>query len=241
VFHQDSTGIPGEIEDGDRFGGALARGDFNGDLIDDLVIAAPEEAIGSVSDAGYLYVLLGGATGPSPDNTPDARIDWHADAGPLDFGTGNGDEFGAAITAADFDDDGYDDLAIGIPGRSVGGDDNAGAVAIMFGASGGITGVRTSLISQDDSRWMAAESGDRFGSALASGDFNADGFDDLAASAPDEGLSGIRDAGTTNVFLGSGTGPTGGITDQRWHQDIRRLDDDFAVEFGDQFGSVLAD
>ena len=241
VFHQDSTGIPGELEDGDRFGGAMTRGDFNGDSVDDLVIAAPGEAIGGVSGAGYLYVLLGGDTGPSPDNTDGARIDWHANSGPLDFGTGTGDEFGAALTAADLDDDGFDDLAIGIPGRSVGGDDNAGGVAVLFGTDVGIEGLRTLLLTQDDSRWMAAESGDRFGGAVASGDFNADGFADLAVSAPDETLGGVGNAGATNVFLGSESGPTGGVTDQRWHQDIRRLDDAFAVESGDHFGSVLAD
>ena len=241
VFTQDTDDIPGSPEAGDRFGATLARGNFNNDDYEDLVIAAPDEAIDSVSGTGYLFVLLGGPTGPSPDNTAGTRIDWHADSGPLDFGTGTGDAFGAALTASDFDNDGFDDLAVGIPGRSVGGDNNAGAVAILFGSSGGVTGLRTSLLSQDDSRWMGAESGDRFGAALASGDFNADGFADLAASAPDETLSGAGDAGATIVFLGSATGPTAGATDQRWHQDIRRLADQFAVESGDRFGSVLAD
>ena len=99
----------------------------------------------------------------------------------------------------DFNGDGFDDLAVGVPGEEVGGADGAGAVNILYGAAGGLTGA-DQLITQAN-----PEAGDQLGSALAKGDFNHDGFTDLAVGAPDEGLVFAK-AGVVNVFYGSGTG-----------------------------------
>jgi hypothetical protein len=54
-----------------------------------------------------------------------------------------------------------------------------------------------------------AEKRDLFGAALASGDFNRDGRDDLAIGAPAENIGeGAGDAGSVNVIYGSADGLT---------------------------------
>jgi hypothetical protein len=87
--------------------------------------------------------------------------------------------------AADFDNDGVADLAIGVPGEAIGGAENeiAGAVNVLYGTGGGLSGTGSQLFDQVGS---AVEQLDTFGSALAAGDFNRDGFTDLAAGAPGE-------------------------------------------------------
>lgn len=43
-------------------------------------------------------------------------------------------QFGRVLAAGDFDDDGYSDLAIGVPYRTTDGMNDAGAVQILYGA-----------------------------------------------------------------------------------------------------------
>src|SRR4051812_29302638 len=62
-FTQDTDGIPGTAEAGDRFGSSLAAGDFNGDGRSDLAIGVPVQDAGDVVDAGEVQVLYGSGTG----------------------------------------------------------------------------------------------------------------------------------------------------------------------------------
>ena len=48
---------------------------------------------------------------------------------------GPSDEFGGALVAADFDDDGFDDLAVAAPNDEVAGVSGAGAVHVIFGGA----------------------------------------------------------------------------------------------------------
>jgi hypothetical protein len=106
----------------------------------------------------------------------------------------------AQAVQVDFNGDDFDDLAIGVPNEDVGGQVNAGAVNILYGSAGGLTGTNQ-LLTQ-----ASAEDGDQFGASVAKGDFNNDTFIDLAVGAPGETLAGDAGAGAVNVFFGSASG-----------------------------------
>jgi len=101
------------------------------------------------------------------------------------------------IPAPDFDNDGFADLAVGAPGEDVGAATDAGAVNVLYGSAGGLGGGQV-LTQGAGGVPGASESFDRFGTALATGDFNADSFADLAVGAPGEDL-GADAAGTVEA------------------------------------------
>jgi FG-GAP repeat len=103
--------------------------------------------------------------------------------------------------AADFNNDGVADLAVGVPGEN----DIAGAVNVLYGSSGGLTTTGGQLFTQVGG---AVEAGDAFGAQLASGDFNDNGFADLAAAAPTEDVGTAAQAGGVSVLQGEDGGLT---------------------------------
>lgn len=161
----------GSNEQGDRFGWALAKGDFNGDGLDDLAVSAPGESLWGTAESGYIYVFRGTPYGLAPWTS----IDQH-----LLGANENNDRFGWTLAAADFNRDGKDDLAIGAPYEQPGIMAHSGYVFIFTGRSYGFQqwfGIRQEGLAPD-------EDGDLFGWALAAGDFNGDGMVELAVGAP---------------------------------------------------------
>ena len=80
-----------------------------------------------------------------------------------------GDAFGSTLTAGDFNADGTDDLAVGVPGESIGSAEDAGAIHIFYGQAGGdLSGSREHALSQSSPNVSGAvETGDAFGGKLA--------------------------------------------------------------------------
>lgn len=240
IWSQNTGGVEDDAEASDHFGEALAAGDFNADGFDDLAIGVPDENIGSIGNAGAANVLYGSATGLQV-SAPEDQL-WHQDSTSVKDKAEKGDAFAQALAAGDFDGDGFDDLAIGVPKEDVNDVSNPGAFAVLYGGAGGLQAT-----SPDDQFWHqdsdsvrdVAEKGDRLGSALAAGDFNGDGFHDLAAGAPGELINGFDDVGAVTVLYGGAGGlQATSPNDQFWHQNKKNVEE--AAEANDEFGSSLA-
>src|SRR5262249_51443680 len=117
--------------------------------------------------------------------------------------------FFSALTFAvsahcDFNNDGYDDLAIGVPDDSVNGHPAAGAVQVLYGRAGGLSATNNQLWHKDSPNILGdAEDNELFGSALACGDFNGDGFADLAIGTPGGNVNNYEQAGSVTILYGS--------------------------------------
>jgi hypothetical protein len=167
LWSQDSAGIAENAQGGERFGSALASGDFDNDGFDDLAIGAPWEdlAPGVAGMAhGGVHVIFGSlnrltATGgqfwtQNSNNVPDtAEVN---------------DYFGASFGAGDFNDGGRADLVIGVPEESMGNIVDAGVIHVLPGSASGPTATGNQLWSQDSSGILGtAQSGDFFGISLS--------------------------------------------------------------------------
>jgi len=230
----DRAGVPGVSDDGDRFGQALAVGDFDADGFDDLAIGVPNDRISGHDDAGRVVVLFGSVSGLT---TAGAR-GLHQNVSGIIGGAEDGDQFGFSLTTGDFDGDGHDDLAIGVAFEDIGSVMDAGGVAVIFGTDAGF-GTRDRFFSENSSGIQGkSEAFDNMGWSLAAGDFDGDGRDDLAIGVPNEDFSNFRfDAGQVNVIFGAAGGFTT-IGDELWHQDSSGILD--SVEAFDNFGQALA-
>ncbi|MBE2998421.1 FG-GAP repeat protein [Nocardiopsis sp. HNM0947] len=175
---QDSPGVPGAPEVGDRFGEQVASADLNGDGHADLVVSAPEEDVGEYEDAGLVQVVFGSEDGLSQD-----AIGLHSprqERGDTGFGT--------HLATGDLDGDGLEDVAIS----------NGDHISVLWG--------REDLDEADDpsvtSFLAAAGPGDEV-EGLAMADVSGNGVDDLiVTSAHDEG----PDLGDLLVFSGTEAG-----------------------------------
>lgn len=194
----DEEDAGGTIVGGDShfFGIALAAGDFRGDGSVQLAIGAPTLDLGA-DNAGGVYVV---ALSPSLAITG-TQFFSRATVG-IDGGLTAQQQFGAQLAAGDFDDDGDDDLVIGCPRDTVGGDADAGSVNVLVGSSSGLTGagllIQQDLVAASD----GAEGGDMTGDALAVADYDGDGDDDLAVGAGFEAILAVHSAGAVMVFEG---------------------------------------
>jgi hypothetical protein len=115
---------------GDQFGAALAVGDFNADMIDELLVGAPGKAGIPAEDAkgGTVTVFAGSLGGIKPGDffTQQGR------GGSVEAG----DQFGAALAVGDFNGDTFVEAAVGAPGEAFGAGPQSGAVS--FGGYGDI-------------------------------------------------------------------------------------------------------
>jgi hypothetical protein len=234
LWHQDSAGVPGIVENNDWFGYGLSGGDFDGDGYDDLAVGAPLETVGTTSSAGAVNVIYGSSDGLTGSGT---QL-WHQDiAGSADTAETQ-DEFGWTLASGDFDDDGYDELAVGVPYEDVGAVVAVGAVHVFNGSSSGLTGSGNQLWHQNTPGIAdIGEQLDRLGIEVTSADFDGDGYDDVATGIAGEQVGASNDAGAVQVIYGSENGLSSD-GNQWWQQNNMGLPG--GAQESDLFGRALA-
>ena len=205
VYLEGQANVPGTPVNSSWFGNALACGDFNGDHYADLAIGIPGQMVSNQAGAGALVILYGAASGLSASGSTyfDMTNAYFADHEVL-----AGGHFAAALAAGDFNGDGYVDLAVSSPVADLNSSvANTGGVWIMYGTSTGLK-AGPSVVFYPSSN---AHANERYGNALAAGDFNNDGACDLAIGAPWDDVNSVADAGSVQVLKGvKGSIYTGG-------------------------------
>ncbi|KAA0940397.1 FG-GAP and VCBS repeat-containing protein [Streptomyces apricus] len=175
------------------YASALISGKVNGDKSTDLAIIG--DVVSSTSVASDAWFIKGG-TGSL---TPGASLRLESESG-----NGGSAERGGDGVIADFDKDGYGDIAVGTSLYSK----HKGRVSVWYGASGGPS--RNARFTQSTSGVAGSpENYDEFGSSVSAGDVNGDGYADLAIGVRGEAIDGREYAGGVHVLKGRAGGLSG--------------------------------
>lgn len=201
IFYNDGSALPADSDSADEiingYGSswigstfATALADVNADGRTDLIIGGYYYNTNYQGRVDILY-----NDGSYPTSAGDSNI--------TIYGEGASDNFGYAVTTGDLNNDGSNDLVVGA------GDDNSrtGKVYVFYG-EGGLEHRNT----------ITGDAGIYLGTALATGDFNADGKTDLAVSADyystqtgrvyifyNDGAYGTGTGGADHTITGEGT------------------------------------
>ncbi len=174
-----ATVIPDPNNPVTRGFGPFAGGDFDGDGYADLAIGGTD---GSLGGTGEVWIHSGGSGGV---NLGAAQTLSNSGAA----------SFGYSLLAADFDGDGFDDLAVGGPNEN----GDTGAVWVYLGSGTGLQ-LAGSIAGTPSGN---PNIGALFGVVLAAGDVDGDGDDELFVSA-----TGMYDwGGEISVYDGGSGGP----------------------------------
>jgi len=223
---QDTPGIPGGAETGDRFGAAVSCGYFSGQgTTVDCVVGSPNEDIGSKADAGAATIVQDIYFS---DELSGVSLDQNAPGVPNS--SESGDRYGSSIDTVRVG--GTTRIAIGAPGEDLGSDTNAGLVQ-LFSSDTEDVDPGTALSQDTAGVGGSAEDGDEFGTAVA---WIAPGLGDartrLAVGVPKENTTGGVDAGAVQVF------PTNNLaSDVSWTQGSPGVPG--GADAGDKFGASL--
>lgn len=172
------------VSAGDNFGSAVAGvGRVNGDAIDDVLVGAPGNDDAG-RDMGRAYLFFGGTP---PNTVPDVIYSGIE----LDGFLGQ-----SLAGASDVNNDGFDDVIIGAPGREDFGFGSRVGHAFLF-----LGGASPNNVSDATMTEEAPE--DNFGlSVSGAGDVNNDGFCDWIVGAPTNDTAS-RNAGRAYLYFGS--------------------------------------
>lgn len=208
--------------------------DFDGDGQSDLAVGAPGERSGGANEAGAVHVVYGAFGGGIQRGET-----WSEATAGVPGDPEIADRFGWALAAADFNNDGFSDLAVGAPydDEVVGSIYNSGAITVLYGSPAGLSVLGAQRLTQGSNGVPGqAEPGDRFGWSLSAQSSRVSLLPLLAVGAPGERMGRSFDAGVVVVLRGSAYGVSGNgsqvLTGPK--------DSSGRVRAGDQFGFSLA-
>jgi hypothetical protein len=201
LFHEDYDAMFYGTEKNSAAGFSVLLADLNGDTLSDLVVAAPYSDARfkkKIDDAGVTYVYFG-------RKTLEKTVELGAAADVIIIGAGKNDNSGFALASGDLNGDGIEDLLIGAPladSRLVKKRNDSGITYVVFGRREFHEKLIDLQTGMADAELHSTVSGEYTGSALAAGDVNGDGLDDVLIGGPfaDERRD---DSGTVYVLCGS--------------------------------------
>ena len=198
---------------------AIATGNWNGDLYQDIVIGAGNAKNvnngGAPANQGAAYIIFGDRLAPGDTvllsvaagqaDGPDVAV----------FGKAGSDYLGTGVAFANIDGDAYHDLILGAPradNDTMSTSGKAGEAYVIFGAT-------TQTLASDPTRDLSENSGfdftgvdivifgqdegDDFGSYMSAGDVDNDQCDDVGITARRaEPTAELDEAGETSIFFG---------------------------------------
>lgn len=220
VFHAWIPDVELPQQENAEVGYSLAWGNFDDQPGTELVIGVP----GNDEESGAISIVVSRAYCNGLCAEDNGNKLWHRNTNGLEDVAMPGDRFAQSLITGDFNGDGYDDLAVGVPeddlyitdpatGRVSETAINAGSVHVIYANQDG-SGLTTEndIVLTVEKNEYANQADAIFGYALAACDFNGDGYTDLAASAPKYDItsplqnSTIYEAGLVKIYYGSSQG-----------------------------------
>lgn len=190
VITQNSPGVPGTSENGDRFGTALAGQGRT------IVVGTPHEAVGTRKDAGSVTLLS--ATKSAPTTFKGVTVTQNSAGVPGTAETGDG--FGSAVAFRDH----Y--VLIGVPGETIGSARYAGQVHVLNFDPAKRTYRSLRAVHQNSAGIPGTnETGDYFGSSVALGINTVDQLTAIVG-APGEAIGTALGAGSVTMFRANRSG-----------------------------------
>ncbi|QQG39105.1 MAG: FG-GAP repeat protein [Candidatus Woesearchaeota archaeon] len=185
----------GEIVNGDLGAYAtLGIGNFNNDSFKDILFGAhTSDKYGS--QTGKIYLIYGGASYAFNTNVSNANVSW--------YGETTSDNFGSSAAFGDINGDGSLDIIVAGPSNDEYGN-NVGKIYLIYGGaaySGEIN------ISNANVSWYGENTGNQLGSAvgaLAVGDVNNEGKDDIVVAAPPQNIPTTAAGEVYLIYGGAG-------------------------------------
>jgi len=181
----------------DTFGTACYAADVNNDMIDDIIVGAPQAPAMGRASAGVAYLIPGGGTLGATINAGDGAAAGISQM----FGATANDLAGSRFCVGDVNGDTFNDLMVAAPEYNGGGRSNAGGVFILAGTSTWPDTIDFAggTMTRIDGPAVNA----KIGLTMSVGDLNMDGFGDLVIGSPlSTPLAGRDEAGAAFAVFG---------------------------------------
>ena len=175
-------------------GSAVASADINADGYDDIIIGAGLNDYGGLTSVGQTFVIYGGNNIPSYLNLSETNANISISGRLANEGAGSNME----LTTGDINGDNYSDIMIGQIQGSYNGD---GIVHVVYGSALPFS-INLSQTPANVSILEAETNNAYLGLSVASGDINADGYDDIVVGARSSDVDERTSAGQVYVIYG---------------------------------------